>query len=125
MDWKKEGRPIVKDVLNILLNISSRSAIYKMKDKFPDQRAPLKNVIPLIIEHHAPIGNYFFKVVSPRIMDIESDICNDIILMGMSDEVVVLPICDSFITNKNHNDYLMKLMSSSYKKRLEFDPIIH
>lgn len=125
LDWLKEGRPIVKDAINVLLNVSSRHAIYKMRDQFPDQRVPLKHIVPRIIEYHKPIGDSFFKVVSPRIMNIESNICSDIILTGMSDGVVILPIVDSFITDEKNNDYLRGLMYSSYRRELRFEPLIH
>jgi hypothetical protein len=125
VDWLKVGRRNVKDVINVLLNVPHRQTIYHMKDKFIDLKVPLKKIVPLIIEYHAPIKDHFFKIVSPSIMNIEADICSDIILKGMTEKLVILPVFDAFISKTKDAKYMSNLMISMYKGKLGFNPAVH
>ena len=127
IDWETKGRPAVKTMVNIAISAKSKSAFFtseSMKQiSLPED--VIKYCVPVIIEHHAPIGQHLLKGRSLELMNIESDICQNIICDGMKDGIAILPIYDSFLIQIKYEDRLRDDMISVYRNRLGYCPSIH
>jgi hypothetical protein len=127
IDWDTKGRDAVKTMLNIAISAKSRNAFYT-EESVEEISLPIgliKVCLAIIFNHHASIKVHLLKGRSLELMNLESDICQDVICRGMSDGVVILPVFDSFITNSKSRDYLSQTMTEVYYNRLSFKPTIH
>jgi hypothetical protein len=127
IEWKTRGRSAVKTILNIAISAKSKNA-YHTKGSIDQISLPIdliKLCLPIIFDYHNPIRSHLLKRRSLELMNLESDICQDVICRGMKDGIVILPVFDSFITNSNNENYLNRVMTELYRKRLPFSPTIH
>ena len=93
----------------------------------PMQRAPRgsqlgrwgvtwKQVVIAITDRHPDIKDQFFTGAGLRLQRIDSDLCEAVILamMKYSQQIVVLPVHDSFIVHHGYKDELMAMMLGAY-----------
>ena len=127
IEWTSGGRRSVKTMVNIAISAKSKNAFFSA-DSIKEINLPehlIRESIPLIFEHHNPIKEHLLKGKALEIMNLESNICQEIICRGMEDGVVILPVFDSFITSIDKLDYLANLMIEEYEKLVGYRPTIH
>jgi hypothetical protein len=127
IDWKTKGRKAVKLMVNIAIGAKSINALYtdKALTKIKLEKDIVRQCIQIIIKHHHPIKNLLFKGKSLELMNLESNICHDIIISGMDNGIVILPVFDSFITTKDNIDYLKSEMGKNYYIKVGYTPVIN
>lgn len=127
VDWETKGRAAVKTMVNIAISAKSKMALFgkdaEVKLGLPD--FIVEQCLAAIIEHHNAIKGHLLRGRSLELMNIESDICQRVMVEGMRDNVVILPIFDSFRVDKNKEDYLRQSMEAAYKERVGYRPEIH
>lgn len=122
--WK-DVRPVVKQVFNFMLNAKKRGG-YEQSDAFnglPPSIAKTE-VVEAIERFHAPIRHRFFKRQALRLMNQDARICEKVLSAGLRDDVIVLPVHDSFIVKQRHSDWLRVEMDKAYREELGFSPVI-
>jgi hypothetical protein len=87
---------------------------------------PLKVVLDVIRDAHAPVANGFGKGVGVALQNLDSEICDQIHHALMEQDIPVLSVHDSFIVGRSVEDELRSAMIHFYKSVLgtEFDPVI-
>jgi hypothetical protein len=127
IDWDSKGRKAVKTMVSIAISAKSKNAFLgeKSKGKIALPGDLITSCVPKIIDYHSPIKDHLLKGKALDLMNAESDICHGVIIRGLNDGVVVLPIFDSFVTTKGEEEYLRGLMVDEYAKRLGNKPTIH
>jgi hypothetical protein len=78
----------------------------------------------LIEEHHAPIRHLFYQGEGLRLQFIDSRIAEQILLHFSAQDIVCLPIHDSFIVQRKHADELATVMEQAYRAETGFMPKI-
>jgi hypothetical protein len=122
-DVPVEARPVLKGILQIILNAPSeqkaRQAIYK---KFPKKEHPNVFVTPKIThkslidglrEKHKLVGKYFCSGEGVKLQYRDSQIAEEVLLTLARKGVVALPVHDSFIVAKNHKKDLLEAMDAA------------
>lgn len=107
-------RKSVKRLFNRAFNMSS--------DRAPDPRDyyPLpegetyRTVMEKLLEKHQPISGLFFSEVGLYLQYKDSVIAETIMLKLLEEDVVCLPIHDSFLVTRDSLDKLKQVMKSSY-----------
>jgi len=127
IDWEVEGRKAVKRIINIAIGAKSKNALFTNKalKNIGIDELLVRKCVPLIIDHHQPIKDHIFKGKSLELMKLESDICHDIIIAGMDEGIIILPVFDSFLTTEDNAYYLRFQMEEKYKNKLGYMPAIH
>jgi len=123
-DW--EGvRGAVKQLMNILINASETDYISGFSDlTLPRGFEDLDLVYSLLAKKHEPIASYFKSGEGVRLMRVESDIAEAILMEGATKGLAVLPIHDSFVVQKRHGTWLREAMLSGYRDVFGFDPVV-
>jgi hypothetical protein len=114
---KDPRRPIIKQFINALLN--DEDGVYKLKKK--DVKIlglDHYGMLALVKEQHGPIFDLIVSGEGQNIQYEDSEIAQDILLELLSDNIVCLPVHDSFIVQHQHADRLVEVMKSAFKRRL-------
>lgn len=111
------SRAVVKQAFNALLNADSfraaRGAIAKNLDGAHDAAEAL---IADIRGRHPDIDTYFHSGIGLRLQGIDSEICRQVLMEMLRKDIVTLPIHDSFVVAKEHEDMLSKVMDAAFAK---------
>jgi len=148
----KGMRGLIKKTFNQVLNSSKSTASEKqwfklapdlkpasppanwhnLKDhqKCPFQREEFKRLtgreynelIKDVISHHQPIEHYFFSKAWSWLQRIDSDIAEKVMLRMLEEEIVVLPIHDSFICRKGFRRKLRQVMNVAFQEEVNAMP---
>jgi hypothetical protein len=119
-------REEVKSIVQAMLNSdeeTNQPEMTRLPRSLPPRftRAQIKQ---MILEKHDAIKEAFGSNVGKRIHRMDSDIALDIIVNLMDQDILALPIHDSFIVQAAHRQALHDQMIASYRKWFSFDPII-
>lgn len=127
VDWETKGRDVVKTILNIAISAKSKAALYSKKtiEELAIPKYVIKLCVPIVLDYHRLILPYLFKGKSLELMNLEANIVHDVIIGGLKEGVVVLPVFDALITRLVDADFLNQMMLERYKARVGFDPVIH
>jgi len=108
-----ESRELVKEYINAALNDFKGN--YRLNNK---QLTTLKlshnQLKDRVYQFHKPISKYFSTGVGLETMFIDSQIAMEIMLHYLEDDIVVLPIHDSFIINSDYTYDLGRTMVNKF-----------
>ena len=118
-------RPVVKKVFNYMLNARKRGG-YNRSDAFKGWPSEISAqwAIEAIERFHAPIKHRFFKREALRLMNFDSQICEEVMRAGLEQNIPVLPIHDSFIVAERHEVWLIEQMRRAYLLVVGYVPVI-
>jgi hypothetical protein len=107
---------------------SIRRDIKKLKytNELPT-REQLEELYDEFLEYHKPIAHHVSNDEGTKLQRIDSDIMNNILVDLANDNIVALPVHDSVIVKKKHEERLRELMIKHYvncKKLNNFNPVI-
>jgi len=144
--WDRQHRGLIKKAFNQLINSSESTrpkgkwrtlapdidpdslpdGWNKMPDyvKAPHRRDAFKNLtgrdydklLQEIIDHHEPIADVFFTQSWGAMQRLDSDIAEAVMVDLYAQDIVVLPIHDSFIVRRGFEGYLKSAMNRAYQK---------
>ena len=111
------NRNIIKQVFNAMLN-ATRVMIRQPRGL---DLKPLKKkwgeIVPIVLQAHHEIQHMFFKGHGGLLQYEDSCIAEDVMLAGMKENIVCLPVHDSFRVRRQHENFLRKTMMASFFKR--------
>lgn len=124
-DWKvseDSRREILKKYINATLN--DEEGLYRLTKKQQEELGGLtvSQLESMLRQRHSAIYDGFENRVGLDIQMIDSSIAEVILSQAHKDAVLVLPVHDSFIVQKQHKDWLIHIMKTAYKGH--FDPSI-
>lgn len=126
-----EERLIRKVLFNCLLNANSQDegvggAMGCLQDKhgLDVSWGYVKSLCEPLMKHHAAIADYFGTGLGRKLQFIDSEIALGILFDLAAEGIVALPIHDSFIVQKHHEDRLRGLMEYHYCSRMGSRPVI-
>jgi hypothetical protein len=103
-------------------------AIYqKMVDKklpWPHKENPLCYIMNKIGEVHKPIAHKICSDAGTKLMRLDSDIMNNILMSLMKKGICGLSVHDSVIVAERHRDTLYQVIMGEYKNIMGFYPVI-
>jgi len=114
-------RQLVKTAFTRGVNVSSReAAITTVRRKYPEMtREQLSEMMALFEELHSPISSSLFAGEGLRLQYMDSRIANLTMLRLSLHNIVALPVHDSFIVKREHEEQLRSAMISSYNSIVE------
>lgn len=101
---------LVKDNLGYLLN--------NLKD------SSINQYISLFEKMHYQICNRFYTSPALELMNIDSEIANNILKSFTESGILVLCVHDSFIIESKYKSALTKKMRAEYKRIMKFNPVV-
>jgi hypothetical protein len=115
-----EYRDYVKHAVVVMLNCDdwyqARAAISANKpEDFPLSATELRD---LILKQHAPIADYFLNGRGLWLQNIDSRICESVLLSFAVINKPILAIHDGFLVGKSDRDFLRNKMESAYQSTL-------
>lgn len=143
--WNRDHRDWIKKAFNQLINSSEATkpkgkwrtlAPDVDPDPLPDgwdemkdhQKTPFRRdafqmltgrcydeLLQDIIDHHEPIADVFFTQSWARMQKLDSDIAEVVMVDLYDQDIVVLPIHDSFIVRRGFEGYLKSAMNRAYQ----------
>ncbi|MBM9604217.1 hypothetical protein [Desulfopila inferna] len=127
-------RKMMKHIFLMVENTRSRGgAIFAIKENakpwYKDYIGSLgykdiSAVLDRIEDEHNAISNCFYKEKGREYQFIDSEIAEAILLRMTKSGIPCLPVHDSFIVPKQHQDELYQVMTAEYKRVLGFSPVI-
>ena len=126
----KESRYFVKKLGLMMLNSKSkRAAILAIVFGFAKEginitRITAKDILDKFCKRHEPISKFFYNSRWRSLFLAESDIIYGILMELKKKSIVGLPIHDSIIVKKKHEELLRSLMIEKYKDVFKFAPLI-
>ena len=82
---------------------------------------PLKKkwgeIVPIVLQAHHEIQHMFFKGYGGLLQYEDSCIAEDVMLAGMKENIVCLPVRGSFRVRRQHENFLRKTMMASLFER--------
>jgi len=126
----KESRKFVKKLGYIMLNSKNRnSASWAIVAAYAKEGVNITNVtaediLDKFCARHEPISRFFYNSKWAALHYAESEIVYDILCELKNKGIVGLPIHDSIIVKKKHEDLLRSLMIEKYRDRFKFSPLI-
>ncbi len=124
LDWAKV-RKSLKLMHNTLLNASATDKINHIPNLTLPKGWTRARVYEIIANHHDPIREHFRKGEGLELMNLESRICEDVMMNGLKENIPVLPIHDSFLVPDRASEWLEATMKDCYRRQFSFDPKIH
>ena len=110
-------RAVVKQAFNALLNADSyRGACGAVAENLDDDRNAAKALIADIRTRHLDIDVYFHSGIGLRLQNIDSEICRQVLAEMHRKGIVALPIHDSFVVARQHENTLSEVMETVFKK---------
>jgi len=126
----KLSRFFVKKLGYIMMNCKNRKcAIMAIVSNFGKEGVSItyvtaKDILDKFCKRHEPISRFFYNSKWTILHRVESDIVFDILCELKNKGVIGLPVHDSIIIKKKHEELLYSLMLEKYKDIFKFDPII-
>lgn len=127
-DWKKgEYRNECKLVMNYMLNCNDDEHVIKVIEK--NKKEDFKQGIPkgfktwqgfidFLKEANKPIADRFYRNQGLRLMNLDSQIVEQVIKRGVEKDICILAVHDSFICKYIHQSKLMRFMFDAYKETI-------
>jgi len=130
-DGDKVLRKAYKLAALILLNSGSRdSAVKAIRKAYIEEHIPLlrdqeiNHLIDRLIREHAFIEEFFLSDIGISFQAIDSQIMDGILAHFTRKDIPVLPIHDSCVIARKHENELWEVMSEEYRKVIGFEPVI-
>ena len=128
-------RELYKIATLVLVNSKSDRHYQAVRKAFVDKelhydfpgRLLKKNIMPIIndiFNTHEKINKYFFSDKGIELQNKDSIIISNVLNKLMDNNVIGLPVHDSVIVQKQHEDILKQFMTEEYEKVMKFKPII-
>ena len=99
-----------------------------LEEKSPEiaQETNTELLVKIFEEKHKAVAHDFYKGMIHVLQYRESEMCSRIIMGLMEEDICCLPIYDSFIVQKEHEDRLRTAMISAFRDEMGvgFDPVI-
>lgn len=121
-DELKVYRSQVKLIMNYMLNCKDDEevkAVIEKNRKKDFNRCPTgftwQSLIDFIKEVHKPIADKFYSNQGIRLMNLDSQIAEKVILKGIENDICILSVHDSFLCKFEHHAKVMKFMLDAYK----------
>ena len=74
--------------------------------------------------HHVTIQKFLFSGVGIDLQNQDSIIMEKILMRLHEKEICGLPVHDSVICEKEHSDYLYKIMMEEYEREMGYEPVV-
>ena len=116
----KSKKSAIGAVINALIEDNSSG---KFNSNIPTYKE-LCNMYDNFLEHHKPIAKYVGADMGIKLQRLDSDIMNDILVELTKNNIIALPIHDSLVVQKKHQEILKDKMSKQYYKYLHYYPTI-
>jgi hypothetical protein len=114
-NYNDQRRKIIKTYVNAILN--DEWGNYSLsKKKQSSLGVSHKELHELVLQRHKPISHLFNSGVGLDAQFIDSQIAEEVMLSLLHEEVLVLPIHDSFIVRAGYADWLREDMKRVFKK---------
>ncbi len=117
--YQIESRELIKIYINAILNDDTGN--YRLNNK---QLTTLKlthnQLKDRVYKFHKPISKYFSTGIGLETMFIDSQIAEKIMLHYLEDDIVVLPVHDSFIIRSGFESDLSRTMINKFKEVVGF-----
>ena len=122
-NWEPQTDPrrrIIKTYINAILN--DETGNYRLPNKFQDALGiDHKELHEKVLERHEPISHLFNSGIGLQTQFIDSQIAERVMLSMMYEEVLVLPIHDSFIVRAGYAEWLREDMKKAFREIVEAD----
>jgi hypothetical protein len=115
----EDKRNIIKIALNIILNADTKDAAIKamyMHKKLNIDKDTAIGIYIRLEEEHPRIKKYFGSGKGIKLQYIDSQIAEQVMLNLAKDDIVCLPVHDSFIVRLGHKIYLEEEMDKVFKE---------
>lgn len=83
-----------------------------------------EKLLDQFINMHPDIADRFYSNIGLNLQNLDSQIMHNILMELKDQKIAGLPIYDSVIVKKKHEELLRQIMVDKYKEKLGFDPII-
>lgn len=128
----EEIRKALKKVLLACVNAPSRraatAAILKDMQRNPADYPKgfrVKPVLDEFLKKHSPIaGRFFDPTLGVRLQNLDASIAEEVILKFVERGIPILPIHDSFIVPKEHDDLLRSTMAEVFERQIGVTPTV-
>ncbi|MBI9078235.1 MAG: hypothetical protein JEY79_00660 [Pseudodesulfovibrio sp.] len=131
VDAGVNARKVRKVIFNCLLNAETFrkgyiSAIYNFEDDENINLSWLKvrDIANKMKKYHAPIADYFGTGLGLKLQHMDSEIARDILIDLKDAGIICLPVHESFIVARQHEDKLRRLMIYHYQKKMGNTPVV-
>ena len=123
--FTEENRKIVKQVFNAMLNAKRMMIRQPRGLDLKPLRKKWSEIVPIVLQAHHDIQHMFFGGYGGNLQYEDSCMAEDVLLAGVKENIVTLPVHDSFIVRRQHEDFLRHQMIASFVKRWGRKPKIN
>ena len=123
--FTEENRKIVKQVFNAMLNAKRMMIRQPRGLDLKPLRKRWSEIVPIVLQAHHDIQHMFFGGYGGNLQYEDSCMAEDVLLAGVKENIVTLPVHDSFIVRRQHEDFLRHQMIASFVKRWGRKPKIN
>ena len=120
-----ENRKIVKQVFNAMLNAKRMMIRQPRGLDLKPLRKKWSEIVPIVLQAHHDIQHMFFGGYGGNLQYEDSCMAEDVLLAGVKENIVTLPVHDSFIVRRQHEGFLRHQMIASFIKRWGRKPKIN
>jgi hypothetical protein len=120
-NWKKKDDPrreVIKKFVNALLNDEDKVYKLKAKDKKVLGGLDYDHMMNLLKQTHPLIFDKIREGRGQFIENLDSQIAQDVLLILLRENIICLPIHDSFIVQYQHSDRLVEVMETVFLEKL-------
>jgi hypothetical protein len=126
----KEMREVFKTVGLVGINaVSPKSAYGAIREELeergiplPQMERPLVSLVEMFRAAHKPIERHLFSDAGIWLQNLDSHIMNAILMRLMERDILGLPVHDSVIVQREHEDVLREIMMREYEAVMGFRP---
>ena len=118
----KEERGLIKKALNAVINAPTRTKAERAIARstrytpYPEHYPSAKVLVDALHKKHQPISHLFCTGEGLRAQYVDSQIAELVMLSLLEQEIVALPVHDSFIVQAQHADALKRAMTTSFEQ---------
>ncbi len=132
--YTKPGGPEMRDIFKavglVAINaVSPQSAYGAIRQELerrgiplPQMERPLVSLVEMFRSAHKPIAKHLFSDAGIWLQNLDSHIMNDILLRLMERDILGLPVHDSVIVQREHEEVLREIMMREYEAVMGFRP---
>jgi hypothetical protein len=88
----------------------------------PQIDRPLVSLVEMFRNAHQPIAKHLFSDAGIWLQNLDSHIMNGILMRLMERDILGLPVHDSVIVQREHQEVLREIMTREYKALMGFEP---
>ena len=113
--YLKRARELIKEFTNAIIN-DEKGYFRLSNSELKELKLTHKELKTKVNNHHQPISKYFGTGIGIELMYTDSVIAEDIMLSFLKEDIIVLPIHDSFIIRTGYELSLRAQMKLSFNK---------